>query len=418
MFKLLEIAARNTLRHKRRSALTVATVVVGVAATILAGGLVEGFKKGMGRAIIDANVGHIEIHAKGYMDAGFLKPLDLDIDDPSRVLDVVASQPHVAGATGRIRFEGMASFKGNSVNILGVGVDPEVEFVVFRSILARDGVDLTYMVEGRPFSTETPLDGALLASGLAERIGATVGDPIAIIARTRGGAVNALDVTVEGIFKFDFSILSDALMFITLQNARDLLDFGGGVTEIAVMLDDDRYVEEVLRSLSSNLNGDGMALEVNAWPDFAPDFVRGLGLFSRIADFASIILFAMIAGAIANTMLMAVFERTREIGTMASLGGRRHQIVMLFLLEALVLGLAGTILGGGVGVGLTHLLGATGIHFPPLPAQTVDLILRPEVALGSVVKGALLAVAVSVAAALYPASVAASVRPIEALGHV
>jgi putative ABC transport system permease protein len=161
-----------------------------------------------------------------------------------------------------------------------------------------------------------------------------------------------------------------------------------------------------------------MALEVNAWPDFAPDFVRGLGLFSRIADFASIILFAMIAGAIANTMLMAAFERTKEIGTIASLGGRRYQIVFLFVCEALVLGLAGTALGSVGGVALTRLLGATGIHFPPLPAQTVDLILRPEVALGSLVKGAALAVVVSVAAAAYPASVAASVRPIEALSHV
>ena len=418
MFEFAKISARNTLRHKRRSALTVAAVAVGMAATILAGGLVEGFNRGMGGAIIEADSGHLQIHAPGYIDAGFLKPLDLDIDDPDGVLGLVAAQPHVVGATRRIRFEGMAVFKGNSVNILGIGVDPAEEFETFKSILTRDGVDLIYMVEGEPFSAETSLDGALLSSGLAERLEAVVGDPISLIAQTRHGAINALDATVVGIFKFDFSIFSDTLIYITLENARDLVDFGDSLTEIAVMLDDGDYVEEVVESLSRELNDKGMDFEVNAWQDFAPDFVRALGLFNGIADVASLILFAMIAGAITNTMLMAVFERTREIGTIASLGSRRHQIVSLFVWEALVLGSVGLLLGAVIGIVLTRTLGLIGIHFPPLPGQTVDLILRPEFTWRSMIEGAVLAALVSVAASVYPASVAASIKPIEALGHV
>lgn len=418
MFRFTKIGARNTRRHKRRSALTVAAVAVGVTTTILVGGLVEGFNKGMGRAIIDADSGHLQIHAKGYMDAGFLKPLEFDLEDPHQVLEVVGAQPHVIGATRRIRFEGIASLGGDSVGVLGVGIEPGREFQIFTSIHSVDGVDLIYMVEGEPFSDQTPLDRVLLASGLAERLGAVVGDPVSLIAQTRHGAINALDVTVQGIFKFDFSIYSDMLILVTLENTRDLLDFGHGVTEIAVMLDDDRYVEETVSALSNELKGEGMDLEVNAWQDFAPDFVRGLGLFNGVANVASIILFSMIAAAIANTMLMTVFERTREIGTIASLGAKRHQIVALFVWEALVLGLVGLLIGVVSGVALTRILATGGIHFPPLPGQTVDLILRPEVTIRSVIEAASLSLLVSVASALYPASVAASVRPVEALGHV
>jgi putative ABC transport system permease protein len=244
-----------------------------------------------------------------------------------------------------------------------------------------------------------------------------VGDGLTILAVTADGALNGIDVQIVGIANTGFKDLDDRYLRITLPSAQRLLQ-SDRVTNLVVGLDKTENTDAVTAALIPRLRGLSQEMTMKKWIDLAAYYKQVRTLFSGIFLFLGIIVFFMVLMASVNTLLMAMMERTREIGTMLAMGTPRPWIVTLFMLEATITGILGAAVGliGGNLIGIA--LNASGLHLPPPPGLSTEMAFRvlhvPALMIGSSVM-----VVVSLAlASILPAVRASRLQIAEALAHV
>jgi putative ABC transport system permease protein len=244
-----------------------------------------------------------------------------------------------------------------------------------------------------------------------------VGDGLTILAVTADGALNGIDVQIVGIVNSGFKDIDDRYLRIALPAAQRLLQ-SSRVTNLVVGLDATENTDKVAAAFVPRLNGLSQPMALRKWIDLATYYKQVRTLFSGIFVFLGVIVFVMVLMATVNTLLMTMFERTREIGTMLAMGTPRAWIVALFMVEATVTG----VLGAAVGVVGGNLLGvalnASGLHLPPPPGTTVDMHFRvlhePSLMIGS----SLLVIVSLALASIVPAIRASRLQIAEALAHV
>jgi putative ABC transport system permease protein len=400
---LLSIALRNTLRHRRRTLLTGAAIVLGVAAAVFLDGWVNGFLDLILRNA-DTGTGAIQVHHRGWRSAD-ADPLQLDLPEDPALLARLASLPGVTAVTPRIGFEALVG-NGTAATLgLVTAIDLSRELAVCpeRFTAARSA----------GLSGRHP-DGAVLGRALGEALGAGTGGSLTLLATTRAGASNALDIEVESLAGTTTPLDSKRMVVVALPLAQELLGMKGRVTEYALAVERLDEVEAVARAARTALGED---YEVATWWDLLPQIVDAFLLTRAVLGVILGVLLVLAASGIASTMLMAVHERVREIGTLLALGVRRRRVLALFLVESGAIGLAGGALGAGVGSLLVVLLHRRGIAFPP-PGSDVAALLRPWAGPGFVLATALAAALGAVLAALYPAWKASRLTPADALRAV
>jgi putative ABC transport system permease protein len=258
---------------------------------------------------------------------------------------------------------------------------------------------------------------ALVGTGVARSMSVKVGDGLTILAVTADGALNGIDIQIVGIVSTGFKDLDDRYLRIALPSAQRLLQ-SDRVTNLVVGLDRTENTDLVAAAIAPRLQGQSQELTMKKWIDLATYYKQVRTLFSGIFLFLGIIVFFMVLMASVNTLLMAMFERTREIGTMLALGTPRRWIVALFMVEATLTG----ILGAAVGVAGGNLLGmalnASGLHLPAPPGTSFDMLFR-VLHVPSLMAGSSLMVIVSLAlASVLPAMRASRLQIAEALAHV
>jgi putative ABC transport system permease protein len=402
MTPLLTLAVRNVARSKARSAITTGAITLGILMTLLLGALIHGLHRYLIEDTVKGRVGALQVHRKGYFELRDRQPLKLDMEAGGEVEEELLRVPGVAAVSPRLVFSGMVSNGSSATLFLAQGVDPERE----QRVLPWASQE----VRGARLSREVPR-GGLLSGELARALGVKPGSTLTLQATTQGGKENALDLDAVGTVEGNLLGQSKRMVYVPLGYAQELLRMPGRATEYVVAVHDEANVDEVAAGLRAAL-GDGY--EVRTWSELQPSvseiirIQRGLllaigGLFLLIAIFG-----------VANTLLMSVMERTREIGTMMAVGVRRGRIALLFLLEATLQALLGGVLGVGGAYGLVALMVSRGGLTLPVGAGQ-SLTLLPAVAgyqvaitVGAATVGALLA-------ALSPALRAARLRPVEAL---
>jgi putative ABC transport system permease protein len=292
---------------------------------------------------------------------------------------------------------------------MGSAVEPDVEQAMGFSPRLTSGRDLSANPNGEV--------EALIGTGVARSMSVKVGDGLTILAVTADGALNGIDVQIAGIVNTGFKDLDDRYLRITLPSAQRLLQTDR-VTNLVVGLDETENTDKVAAWLLPRLNGPSQPMAIRKWIDLAAYYNQVKTLFSGIFLFLGIIVFFMVLMSSVNTLLMAMFERTREIGTMLAMGTPRAWIVALFMAEATLTGLFGAVVGviGGNLLGVA--LNASGIHLPPPPGTDVPMAFRvlhvPALMVGSSVL-----VVVSLAlASILPAIRASRLQIAEALAHV
>jgi putative ABC transport system permease protein len=402
---LLRLAVRSLGRNRRRSLITLAAMALGVALVVLAFGIGEGMKNMLVTQAVEGRTGALQVHRKGYLDEQEAMPLDLTLPYDEDFLARLERTTGVRAAAGRLSFGGLASNGTISSMVVVQGFDPVRE----RKVTPRRAAELKPGDGG--WLTPERESGAVVGRQLADSMEQELGGLLTLTAAGPGGAMNALDLDVAGIVTGGVMFESKRSVQVPLAYAQTLLDMEGKVTEYAVAVDDLGRVDEVKAALERAL---GPEVEVSTWGEVQPflwDMTQRVGIILRIVSF---VLFAIVVLGVINTMLMSVFERVREIGTLLAIGLRRRQVLWLFLTEALLLGAVGGTVGAALGYGLTALLGARGIVFQ-LPGNATVETLRP-VPLASV---ALLALVVSalgaVVAAAWPARKASLMNPVDAL---
>jgi putative ABC transport system permease protein len=405
----VKLAIRNVFRNRRRTLITLAAMAFGVAAIIVFGGFVHSIYWGVRESTIRSQLGHIQLYRAGYAEKGNLAPYDYLITDYPALRAELVKLPHVKAVTARLGFSGLVSTGDTTTSFVGTGVQPEGE---------TDLSSLAVIVDGKELATRDPR-GVTLGVGLARAFGVKPGDDLTLLTTTRGGAINALAVTVRGAWESGEKAYDDRFLRVGLPEVQRLLDLEGGeVQSVVLLLDATEHTAEVRAAIERMIRERGLPLEMKTWDDLALRYHQVRELFGRIFAVLTLIVSVMVVFGITNTMTMAIFERTREIGTIMALGTRGRRVVAMFVMEGVALGLLGGVIGLGLGIGLAKLITALGIQLPPPPGSTrgfaVQIFVVPEV-LGQAFR---LALGTAALASLYPAWRAARLNVVEALRHV
>jgi putative ABC transport system permease protein len=409
MRKFLLLAFRNVFRNRRRTVMTLLVVSGGVAGLLLVGGFFSFMFWGLRESTIRNGLGHLQIYSADYFRRDETHALDNGLDDYRHVAGMAAQNQHVRGVTARIEFYGMVSNGMKSTVFMGTGVDAAKEKSMGFEPRITSGHNLD------PGATESTQ--ALLGAGLAHSMNAKPGDSLTLLSVTSDGALNGIDIDVSGIATTGFKEMDDRLLTIPLEAAQRLLQ-SPRVTKLVVGLDKTENTDAVYAAILPQLGGPRQQLAIRKWIDLAGYYKQVRLMMSGIFVFLGVIVFFMVVMSSANTLMMAMFERTREIGTMLAMGTPRSWLVGLFLAEAVFTGILAAIFGVAVGTGMGALLNRSGIVLPPPPGTTAGMALR-VIHEPALMAGAAVLVLVTLAAAsVMPAVRASRLRIVEALSHV
>ena len=404
-----KLAVRNVFRNRRRTLITLAAMGFGAAAIIVFGGFVHSIYFGVRESTIRSQVGHIQIYRKGYSEKGNLAPYDYLIADYPALREALQRLPHVRTVTARLGFSGLVSTGDTTTAFVGAGVVPEGEMNLSA---------LAVIVDGNELASRDPR-GVTLGVGLARAFGVKPGDDLTLLTTTKAGAINALAVKVRGVWESGEKAYDDRFLRVGLPEAQRVLDLESGeVQSIVLLLDATDNTAAVRARIEQLIRERGLDLEIRTWDDLALRYHQVRELFGRIFAVLTLIVSVMVVFGITNTMTMAIFERTREIGTVMALGTRRRGVVAMFVLEGFVLGVLGALAGLALGVVLAKAISAIGIQLPPPRSSTRRFTVQIFVVPAVLAQAAQLSIIAATLASLYPALRAARVNVVEALRHV
>lgn len=400
----IKLAARNLLRHHRRSILAVGTVGCGVIAFLLAGGFINWVLVSMREATIHSQLGHVQITRPGYFSEGVSDPysylLPKEIDEPG----TIRNHPGVKTIAPRLAFSGLLSKGDETVSFLGEGIDPALEAPISDKITIVKGVDLP----------ESPPKSLLLGQGLAASIDAEVGDKLVLLATTHQGQFNAVEATVAGVFSTVAKAYDDSVLRAPIELARELVGVDGATSWVVLLADTDETSTAVTRFREEM---DAKNFEIIPWSDLADFYNKTVELFSKQVGIVRLLIGLIVVLSISNTMTMSVMERTNEIGTVMAIGVRRQAILRLFIMEGLAIGLVGGIGGIVIGSILALVISAIGIPMPPPPGMAVGYLGEIQISLPLVVDALALATVTTLAASVFPAWKASRMIIVDALRH-
>uniref|UniRef100_A0A832A3M0 ABC transporter permease n=1 Tax=Desulfacinum infernum TaxID=35837 RepID=A0A832A3M0_9BACT len=408
------IAARNLIKNKRRSLLTMLAIAFGYGAVNLFGGftayMYEGLREG---AVYGTMRGHLTLFKEGFLEKGQLDPTAylLSPEELQAVEAVCRCLPQVVLATPQMGFTGLISNGKVSTIFIGRGVMASA----LREIWTRRFLTRVQEFDGRPLDDAVP-DGVAVSRGLARLVDLKLDATAVVLANTVDGLVNALDVTVAQMIDVGASALEDKVLLAPLGFARSLLDTQGA-DRVVLLLERYEQTETVRARLGAALKQAGLPVEIRNWIELSPEYTRTKKMFDMIFFFVFVIVFVIVVMSVVNTMSMAVMERIREIGTLRALGLKRRGVLVLFGLESLLLGLVGGVLGMGVTtLGWFWVKVAEPMWTPPTMVRPIPLkiFFVPEY-LGF---SWLVMVGLCLLASVVPARRAARQNVVEALGHV
>jgi putative ABC transport system permease protein len=424
MLNILKIAIRNLARFHRRTLLTSTLITMGIVAVLLFMATAGSFKAMMISQFTDAVLGHIEVHRKGYVASIDTLPLNLNMlpATVAKVEQVLDKLDAVEAYSERVKLGAMFSNFTETTSIRINGIDPIKEAATTPLLPGR-------VVDGNK-------EGALLKPGeiliptlLARGMKVKVGDTIVLVATNREGSVNGKTFTVRGIMEA-VTGPSGRDGYILIDDARSLLRMTQPeVSEIAIRLKNPAQLDRLYAQLSQELagiaggesksdvakKGGGSGLEVHTWAALSP-FSNIAKMIDLLTLFIKIMLVSIVLISILNVMVMAVYERIREIGTIAAIGTPPRRILSLFLTEGLLLGLGGAALGTAISLVAIYALNVWKITFNF--GQQQGLVLSPAISVRDVAIIAGLVVLMALLASLQPAWKASRMDPVRALGHV
>jgi len=414
MVNIIKIAVRNLRRYQRRTLLTSSLITLGVVSVLLFISVSGSFKNMMIGQITDSMLGHLQIHQKGYIASIDTLPLNRNLQEKqiTKVEEILKGNNAIEAFSPRIKLGAMFSNYTETTNIRLNAVDPEREMRTMPELLNRiiKGEKKGLLNKGEILVPE------LLAKGMKVE----VGNDIVLVATNKDGSVNGQSFIVRGIVE-GVTGPGGRDGYIHIDDAQTLLRMEGKeVSEIAVRLKDMRQLDTVFTSLNGILEPirnkmDKPVFEVHTWEKLTP-FANIAKMIDLMTLFIKIMLVAIVLVSIMNVMVMAVYERIREIGTIAAIGTSPGKILSLFLAEGLLLGIFGTLLG--IVLSLVSIAALKAAHISFNFGQQQGIILNPSITLTDIVSIALIVIAIAVLGSLQPAWKAARMDPITALRHV
>jgi putative ABC transport system permease protein len=399
----LKFAWLNLLRNRRRSAVTLSIAALGTAGILLAGGFALFTYEALAQAAA-RTTGHLIIARAEQFQSDEDTPLQHGLDDAAALRTRLLADPDVRQVLPRVEFSGLISNGDKSTVMMATGIDPDAEFAIKGPFLT--------VTAGRVLGAGQPLH-VMLGEGLARSLKAQPGSSLTLLASTTEGALNALDVTVQGIFSTGIPDIDRRLVYTDVATAQKLL-VTQRVSSLGVFLRSMQATPAARERLAAALP----ALAVQTWQDQAVFYRSVRDLYNRIFGALGLIIGVIVVFVVAHAMAMAIIERTREIGTLRALGTLPAQLIRSFALEGLLLGGAGALLGALGALAVSVALLVFPVEMPPPPGRSTGYPL--QIAMDAALYGGTVAamVALAMLAAALVARRTVKQPVVQALAHV
>lgn len=357
----LHFALANTLRNRRRSAVTVAVAALGTASILLAGGFALSTYQALAQAAA-RDTGHLVLGTPAHFSTDEDVPLQHGLDHVAELRQHLLADPAVRQVLPKVTFSGLISNGDKSTVMMAVGVDPDPEFAVKGPFLTvTSGQVLASPTDGQSDEPEV-----MLGDALARSLKATPGSSLTLLASTTEGAMNAMDVRVKGIFSTGVPDVDKRAVYTSVALAQRLL-VTDRVSSLGVFLDRMEATLPIQARLAAQLP----ALEVQNWEQQAMFYQAVKGLYNRIFGALGLIIGVIVVFVVTNAMAMAIIERTREMGTLRALGTLPGQLLRSLGLEGMLLGGVGALVGAVLSLGVSVFLYVVPVNMPPPPGRSV-----------------------------------------------
>ena len=401
MIQLFRMAIRDLGRNRRRSFFSALALGMGMALLLLMASVLEGEMRGSMETTIRLNRGHFQVRANSYdEDKTSLAWEDL-VENPAQIAAQISSLEPVKVATPRLTASGIAASGDKSVGVRILGIDPPSE-------ANRPYMDGLRMGE---YLTADDREGVLIGLPLAEKLALQPGDTLNLLVNTSNGEMDEQPFTVRGIYSTQTPAFDESTVFMPLAKAQAIAKAENHASSIFVLLKDREQLDTVTAALKSD------QYQIYTWLQANEMVIQTEAMSNAYMSVLYMIILAITATVIVNTLVMAVFERTREIGILSAMGMKSSRILAMFFAESSLLAVGGILMGmllGGLLVGYAtyygFYIGNLGVTGMMLGERIyAHLVMDDAVTL------TLTAFIVTLLAALYPALLASRMEPVQAL---
>lgn len=416
---ILRLAFRNLSRHRRRTALTIFALAFGIALMVLG----QAWTDAMERAVVDpaknATLGHVQVYradaaADETGEISFIMPQNNYrlIQNPVQFIkEAQGLDPRIESGLSRLMVGALLSFKETTMDGVLIGIDPSARAATYP--------DLS-VISGRHF--EPGEGGVLINRGVARKLGIGPGDDMVALGTTSDGRLNGVKLRVTGVYTIKgLEAYEWGSCYADIASVQALLDVPDQAGVVILRLGDGGRESDAVRDrLNAAFQAKGTNALAFTWKDMGGPFIGGMLVTNFIATIMNFVMGVIVAAGVLNTVLMATFERTREMGTMRAMGARKLDVLGVFLSEGFLIGLFGAALGALLGAATIVFFSQYGIPaFSEAQKYTYGGDrLYPMLKLMDVVRPPAIMLAVSVLAAFIPSFSAARTRPAESLRYV
>ncbi len=409
MILYLRLAWRNVWRQRRRTLLIAVGMGITMSLLVMFDGLIVGFEQAIYGNAIQLLGGNIQVHAPGYNEKAGRKPL-LPMNDPDAVVRAAESQPNVIAASKRIVTGGLVTNREGAFSISVIGVEVEKESSITP---VADNIS-----KGRYLNVDDG-DLVVIGQGLATAMALDVGDRVTLVGNSTHEQTRQRTMTVVGIYDVGVPSVEKETIYISLAEAQQLYGLTGQVTEVVISMTQIGAEAPVMNAINKSAPG----YEVESWETSIPDLKKTLEMKMSVMNMFGVIMLAIAAIGILNLLMMAVFERTREIGIIGAMGLKPREITFIFLLEGILIGVMGAVFGAVLGTTINATLGYYGLDYSSFANLTeytalISGRIYSQLVPLKVLSHALTVAVISALAAIYPAREAARREPAEALHYV
>jgi ABC-type lipoprotein release transport system permease subunit len=403
---IMTLAWRNLWRNHRRTIIMIAAISVGAWAMIFMTSLMRGMVNEMIRDGIRALPGHVQVHHPAYRDDPSVSNL---VSMTSTEIDALLSGAGIDRFTARVRVPAIVSSERESRGVTLIGADPAQEVSV-----SAVG---TKIVAGR--NLEGPADGGIvIGRELAEKLETEVGKRIVLMSQDPENEVADRGYRVVGLFEATLPTQEEAFVFAGRKTVQDMLQIDDRVSEVAIAGDNYRAVDGLLAAVRDLMNDED---EVLPWTELDAYLGAMLGVMDGFVLVWVIVIFLALSFGLVNTLVMAVFERVREIGLMLALGMRPSSILGQIVIESVLLLVLGLAIGNALAfASVVPLRGGIDIS---AVAEGMEMfgaasVLYPEIETGDVILANIVVLTLGILASLSPAWRASRYEPVEAITKV
>lgn len=379
---------RNLKRRRLRTVFTVSGIVVGIALMVVLLSMLNGMDTKLNEQVRELTGADLTIYNSTTQSGSGHGPASLMVQSYDTInetnTEIIKNISGVNSVTSTLTFNGVATSSNNNTQLRMNGIEPDSYNQVSGKLNIVEGTSLTQGDD----------NSVVLGKSISDALGVKVGDKISIGTNEQ----NTKEFTVVGIFETGMEVM-DSNGYISLDAAQNLTDKEGQVSNIQVKTEDPEKADQIVNTIPEKISGvkvitqKAMLEKMTEMLSTIQIFISSLGLIALLAGSFGVI----------NTMLMSVYERTREIGILKAIGSRNSTIMKMFLTEAVLIGLISSILGCVLGVAIAYV-------FPLTDDMMVPMITPTIIAIAMV-----LGLAVSIAAGIYPAWRASKMNIVEAL---